>query len=125
MSQTSYFFLGKASFLSDDKKDDAISNLNKFIELTQNEVSTQSDNQKNRVYAFDLLGQCYAANNQDDFAITYYAAAIEADPLCASARHNMGLSYMQLTQDYLELHLQNFFILLIDAQVALKSALEI
>ncbi|CAM2993804.1 photosystem I assembly protein Ycf3 [Legionella steigerwaltii] len=112
-----YFLLGQTCFLSDEKNE-AISYLNRFIELTMNKK-----NRDNWSYAFELLGQCYAADNQDEVAITYYFAAIENDFNCVSARHNLGLSYMKLAQNYLKSHLNNCFILLRDAQIALTSAL--
>ncbi|MCE0723431.1 tetratricopeptide repeat protein [Legionella resiliens] len=114
-----YFFLGKTCFLSDEKEE-AIFYLNQFIEITRN-VTTQ----ENRSHAFDLLGQCYAANNKNEEAVTYYFAAIENDLSCVSARHNLGLSYMRLAQDYLESHLENCFTLLKNAHIALSSALEL
>ncbi|HHT0592371.1 TPA: tetratricopeptide repeat protein [Legionella anisa] len=114
-----YFFLGKTCFLSDDKEE-AIFYLNQFIELTRNRTT-----QENRSHAFDLLGQCYAANSKNEVAVTYYFAAIENDLNCVSARHNLGLSYMKLAQDYLESQLENCFTLLKNAHIALSSALKI
>lgn len=118
-SPETYFLLGKSCFLSDEKNE-AISYLNRFFELT-----IKIKNRGNWSDAFDLLGQCYAANNQNEVAITYYFAAIENDFNCVSARHNLGLSYMKLAQDYLKSNLQNCFILLRDAQIALISVLEL
>jgi tetratricopeptide (TPR) repeat protein len=114
-----YLFLGKTCFLSDEKKE-AISYLNQFIELTKNVKE-----QENRSHAFDLLGQCYAADNKNEVAITYYFTAIENNLNCVSARHNLGLSYMNLARDYLESHLENCFTLLKNAHIALTSALKI
>ncbi|KTD41611.1 tetratricopeptide repeat protein [Legionella parisiensis] len=81
--------------------------------------------QENRSHAFDLVGQCYATENKNEVAITYYFAAIENDLSCVSARHNLGLSYMSLARDHLNSHLENCFILLKNAHIALNSALEI
>lgn len=114
-----YFLLGKTSFLSDEKNE-TISYLNRFFELTLN-----TKNRENWPDAFDLLGQCYAANNQNEVAISYYFAAIETDFNCVSARYNLGLSYMKLALDYLKSNLKNCFILLRDAQIALISVLEL
>ncbi|MCW8410316.1 tetratricopeptide repeat protein [Legionella sp. PATHC035] len=117
-SPEAYFLLGKTCFLSAEKNE-AISYLNRFFELTM-----KVQNRENWSDAFDLLGQCYAANNQNEVAITYYFAAIENDFNCVSARHNLGLSYMKLAQDYLKSNFKNCFILLRDAQTALISVLE-
>ncbi|MCW8397742.1 hypothetical protein OQJ26_02935 [Legionella sp. PATHC038] len=118
-SPEAYLFLCKTCFLSDEKNE-AISYLNRFFELSMN-----TKNRENWSDAFDLLGQCYAANNQNEVAISYYFAAIENDFNCVSARYNLGLSYMKLAQDYLKSNLKNCFILLRDAQIALISVLEL
>ncbi len=114
-----YYFLGKACFLSDEKRE-SVFYLNQFIELTMN-----VKNQENRSYAFDLLGQCYAADNKNEIAVTCYLAAIEIDLYCVSARHNLGLIYMKLAQEHLNSHLENCSILLQNARIALNSALDI
>ncbi|WP_454785857.1 tetratricopeptide repeat protein [Legionella sp. WA2024007413] len=114
-----YFFLGKTCFLADEKKE-ALFFLKKFIELTQD-----LKDEPNKSYAFDLLGQCYAADNEDEIAITCYLNVIEIDPSCASVRQNLGLLYMKQAQEYLELNLEKCLTLLRDAQIALKSSLEL
>ncbi|WP_454783119.1 tetratricopeptide repeat protein [Legionella sp. WA2022007384] len=114
-----YFFLGKTCFLADEIQE-AISYLQQFIKLTQ-----ETKEQENQSNAFDLLGQCYAADNKDEIAITCYLNAIECDPSCVSVRHNLGLLYMKLAQGYLNINLQNCLTLLRHAQIALKSALEL
>lgn len=114
-----FFLLGKACFFSEEKKE-AIPYLVRFIELTAIEK-----NQKDWACAFDLLGQCFAADNQDEIAITYYFAAIENDFNCVSARYHLALSYMKLAQEHLTRNLNNCFTLLGDAHIALDSALEL
>lgn len=114
-----YFLLGKTCFLCDEKSE-TISYLIQFIELTQYEKE-----QENKSHAFDLLGQCYASRSESELAITCYLNALEIDPSCVSVRHNLGLLYMKLAQEYLEIDLQNCSALLKSARIALNSALEL
>ncbi|MFZ4077099.1 MAG: tetratricopeptide repeat protein [Legionellaceae bacterium] len=93
----SYFFLGKACFLCDEK-DEAILYLKQYIELRKDNAEEIG----NISYAFDLLGQSYEAINKDDDAIVCYQAATKIHPSCASAWHNMGLLYIKSAQHYLE-----------------------
>jgi len=93
----SYFFLGKACFLCDEK-DEAIVYLKQYIEFRKDNL----DEIANISYAFDLLGQCYEASNKGDDAIECYKVATKINPSCASAWHNLGLLYIKSAQHYLE-----------------------
>ncbi len=93
----SYFFLGKACFLCDEK-DEAIIYLKQYVELRKDNLEEVG----NISYAFDLLGQCYEAGNKGDDAIECYKEATKIHPSCASAWHNMGLFYIKSAQHYLE-----------------------
>lgn len=114
-----YFFLGKTCFLTDDRLHAAIF-LNHFILLTN--TTTQ---QENRAHAFDLLGQCYEADDKHEIAVTFYHQAIEHDLMCVSARHNLGLCYMKMAMNHMESHVQKCFTLLKNAHIALSSTLSI
>ena len=93
----SYFFLGKICFLTNEKKQ-ALTYLEQYIELGRNEPHERN----NVALAFDLLGQCYDAYNEDDKALDCYLQAIALDSSCASAWHNRGLFFMKIAQKYLE-----------------------
>lgn len=92
-----YFFLGKISFLSNEKKG-AITYLEQYIELSRHDARERS----NVAHAFDVLGQCYDADNMDDKALDCYLEAIKLDSSCASPWHNRGLFFMKLAKNYLE-----------------------
>lgn len=57
----SYLFLGKTCFFCDEKNE-AIAHLEKYTKFNSDEVANVS-------YAFDLLGQCFEAENKDSEAI--------------------------------------------------------
>ena len=116
----SYLFLGKSYFFCDEKSV-AIAHLKKYIAFNQynaNEVENVS-------YAFDLLGQCFEAENKDSAAITCYTTATKMYPLNASGWHNLGLLYIKSAKHYLEIDLTNSFKLFQGAQLFLKKALDI
>lgn len=116
----SYLFLGKSYFFCDEKSE-AVVHLKKYIEFNQH----NSEEVANVSYAFDILGQCYEAENKDSAAITCYTTATKINPLAASPWHNLGLLYIKSAQHYLEQDLTNSFKLFRGAQIFLKNALEI
>ena len=116
----SYLYLGKCFFFCDEKQR-AIIPLNKFIELKQN----NSDDTANVSYAFDLLGQCYEAENKSTVALKCYETATKMYPSCASAWHNMGLLYIKSALHYLETDLANSAKLFQGALFFIKKALEL
>ncbi|MDR3503643.1 MAG: tetratricopeptide repeat protein [Legionella sp.] len=116
----SYFYLGKCYFFCDEKQQ-AIFPLKKFIELRQ----SNSDEVANVAYAFDLLGQCYEAQNQDMAALRCYATATKINPSGASAWNNMGLFYIKSALHYLETDLVESAKLFKGALVFIKKALEL
>ena len=116
----SYLFLGKSYFFCDEKSE-AIAHLKKYIEFNQHNPEEVT----NVSYAFDLLGQCYEAENKNSAAITCYTTATEINPLAASAWHNLGLLYIKSAQHYLEQDLTESFKLFQRAQTFLEKALKI
>jgi tetratricopeptide (TPR) repeat protein len=116
----SYLFLGKSYFFCDEKGE-AIAHLKKYIEFNQH----NSEEVANVSYAFDILGQCYEAENEDSAAMTCYTTATKINPSAASAWHNLGLLYIKSAQHCLEQDLTNSFKLFRGAQLFLKKALEI
>lgn len=115
----SYFYLGKCYFFCDEKQQ-AISPLEKFIELRQ----SNPDEVANVSYAFDLLGQCYEAENKDVAALRCYTTATKIYPSGASAWNNMGLFYIKSALHYLENDLANSAKLFTVALGFIKKALE-
>ncbi|CEK11529.1 photosystem I assembly protein Ycf3 [Legionella hackeliae] len=93
----SYFYLGQCYFLS-DKKQQAIPPLKRFIDLRKTFV----DDLANLSYVFDLLGQCYEAENKDTAALKCYETATKINSQCASAWNNMGLLYLKSAQHHLK-----------------------
>ncbi|MBA2710060.1 MAG: tetratricopeptide repeat protein [Tatlockia sp.] len=77
----------------------------------------------NVFYAFDLLGQCYEAVNNDAAALKCYQTATEICPSCVSAWHNMGL-YLKSAHQLLEIDLPNSAKFFNGAQVFIKKAIE-
>lgn len=116
----SHFYLGKCYFFCDTKQQ-AISPLKKFIELSQ----SNSDEVANTSYAFDLLGQCYEAENKDTDALACYKTATTIYPSGASAWNNMGLFYIKSALHYLETDPVNGNELFKGALVFIKKALEL
>jgi tetratricopeptide (TPR) repeat protein len=116
----SYLFLGKSYFLNDEKQE-AINSLKTFIKLRQ----YSSADVENVSYAFDMLGQCYEAENKDNEALICYQTATKINPSCASAWHNMALFYIKLAQQYLEHDLAKSVKWFKDAKFFLKNALEL
>lgn len=116
----SYLYLGKAYFFNDEKKE-AIVHLKKYIEFNQHNAEEAAS----LGYAFDLLGQCYEANNNDNAAITCYRHATKINPLAASTWHSLALLYIKSAQYYLEQDLMNSFKLFRAAQDFLNKALAI
>lgn len=116
----SYFYLGKCYFFCDEKHQ-ATFPLKKFIELRQN----NSDEVANVSYAFDLLGQCYEAENKDTAALRCYETATKIYPSGASAWNNMGLFYIKSALHYLETDLANSAKLFKGAMFFIKKALEL
>jgi tetratricopeptide (TPR) repeat protein len=88
-----YLYLGKALFLT-GQQIIAIDQLRKFI--------TKSES-ANLPYAYDLLGQCYAALNDISNATINYQLATQMEPACASAWHNWGLLHMTSADDWRQL----------------------
>lgn len=115
-----YHFLGKSYFLCDEKHE-AIVPLMTFIKLKQDHL----DDVTNLSHAFDLLAQCYEAENNDTAAQKYYETATKINPSCATAWHNMGLLYIKSAQNYLEQDLTHSFRMFRNAQCFLKNAVEI
>lgn len=93
----SYFFLGKTCFLCEEN-DEAIVYLKQYIDLSKDNI----DEVANISNAFDVLGQCYEANNSGDEAIECYTSATKIYPACASAWNNMGLLYIKSALHYIE-----------------------
>lgn len=116
----SYFYLGKCYFFCNEMQL-AISALNKFIELKQN----TSDEIANVSYAFDLLGQCYEAENNDNAAQKYYETATEINPMGASAWNSMGLLYIKSALHDIETNLELSAHFFKEAKTFLQKALEI
>jgi len=116
----SYLYLGKCFFFCDEKQQ-AISPVKKFIELRQ----SNSDEIANVSYAFDLLGQCYEAENNDTAALRCYDTATKIYPSGASAWNNMGLLYIKSALHYHETDLTNSDKLFKRALAFIKNALEI
>ncbi|MDP3268274.1 MAG: tetratricopeptide repeat protein [Legionella sp.] len=116
----SYFYLGKCYFFCNEMQL-AISSLNKFIELKQN----TSDEIANAYYAFDLLGQCYEAENNDAAALKCYETATEINPAGASAWHSIGLLYIKFALHDLETDLEQSNHFFKEAKTFLQKALEI
>ena len=116
----SYFYLGKCCFFCDEKQQ-ALSPLKKFIELRQN----NSDEVANVSYAFDLLGQCYEAENKNTAALRCYETATKIYPSAASAWNNMGLFYIKSALHYLETDLASSAKLFKGALFFIKKALEL
>jgi tetratricopeptide (TPR) repeat protein len=116
----SYFYLGKCYFFCDEKQQ-AISPLKKFIELRQSNL----DEVANVSYAFDLLGQCYEAENKDTAALRCYETATKIYPSGASAWNNMGLFYIKSALHYLETDLSESAKLFKGALFFIKKALEL
>ncbi|CAM2754934.1 photosystem I assembly protein Ycf3 [Legionella steigerwaltii] len=124
----SYFYLGKCHFFCDEKQQAIsplktyIKKINKLIEVKQN----NSDDVANLSYAFDVLGQCYEAENKGTAALTCYETATKIYLSCASAWNNMGLFYIKSAKSYLEkedlMNAVNFFG---RALVFIKKALEL
>ncbi|PUT38567.1 tetratricopeptide repeat protein [Legionella taurinensis] len=116
----SHLYLGKCFFFCDEKQQ-AIPSIKKFIELRQ----SHSDDVANVSYAFDLLGQCYEAENKDTAALTCYETATKIYPSGASAWNNMGLLYIKSARHLLETDLANSAKLFKGALAFITKALEI
>ncbi|WP_133137436.1 tetratricopeptide repeat protein [Legionella rowbothamii] len=114
----SYLYLGKCYFFCDEKQQ-AIFPLKIYLELRQN----NSDEVANISYAFDVLGQCYEAQNQDTAALRCYETATKIYPSGASAWNNMGMFYIKSALHYLESDLANTVKLFKGAMHFIKKAL--
>lgn len=96
------YLLAKSCFL-DGKINEAISYLKQYIELEYNTEKFEEVS-----YAFDLLGQCYEARQENasvascQEAIDCYTKAVELNPFCATALNNCGLLYIKAAQYCLE-----------------------
>lgn len=116
----SYFYLGKSYFFG-GKTQQAISFLKKFIELQQH----NSDDIANVSYAFDVLGQCYEADNKGTAALQCYQTATTIYPLGAPSWNNMGLLYIKSALHYLDIDLTNSKKFFRGAQHFIQKALAI
>lgn len=81
------------------------------------------DEKANISNAFDLLGQCYGAENNNTEALRCYKQATTKDPLCVSAWNNMGLLYIKLGLVHLEADLKVSIVYFNDALIFIKKAL--
>lgn len=116
----SWFYLGQCHFYYVEIKL-AISAVKKYLELTQNDL----DKPENRVFALDLLGQCYEKENNGNAALQSYQDAIKLNQSCSSAWHNMGLLYMKSARHYLETDSNNSKKFFDSARIFILKAMEI
>lgn len=116
----SYFFLSKSHFFCDEK-DAAITYLKQYIALNQHNPEKIA----NVSYAFDLLGQCYEAENKFKAAFTSYITATTINPQAESAWHNLGLLYIRFAQSYLENNHSKSDELFQKAKISIRNALNI
>lgn len=77
----SYLYLGKCYFFCNEKHQ-AIQSLKEFIKLRPNNID--------KANAYDLLGQCYEAENDAEAELSY-STAILSNQSCTSAWNNLGL----------------------------------
>lgn len=115
-----YLYLGRCYFFCNETQL-AISSLKQFIELTKN----MSNEIANVSYAFDLLGQCYEAENNNVEALICYEKATNIYPLDASAWNNLGLIYIKIARTYLDEDLQLSIVYFNDALIYIKKALNL